>query len=571
MNVVAFTGLALVAILQWRRRKDAAAAWAAASLGTLAVVVLLGRVLPQHPHLLVQKAGLRLEIVILLFFPYLLYRFTAAFDPPSRRLTRIVTAMTMVLVGWTLVLPHFPEPGEPRPAVFVTYLVAFLIHWTVLAVVVAWRLWRAGRGQPSVARRRMQMLSFGAAALTVALLVGASTTDTESAVTLVSGLIATVSALGLLLGLAPPAIVRVLWRRPETAEFDRAVSSLMQLATSPQEVAARVLAPMAAIVGARAVAIRDADGDVVGTHGVPELALPQLDAGSAAPQLDAEAEVVDLEVPGGSLVVWTSRYAPFFGGEELRLLRTLGALTGLALDRARLFAHEHESRVALERADEVKSNFIALAAHELRTPVASAQGIAQTITHLRGRLAPAQQIELENAMAQSTDRLASLVEQLLDLSRLDADAIPIEPEPFDVRTRIEELVAVAGDPRSEGIRIECAPGLQAVADRAAFDRIVSNLIANALRYGEAPIVVRAERTDRHFRIAVEDKGPGVEPDFVPDLFERFSRSNVTRERAGGTGLGLAIARSYAQAHRGNLVYEDAEPHGARFQLVLPAA
>jgi len=225
----------------------------------------------------------------------------------------------------------------------------------------------------------------------------------------------------------------------------------------------------------------------------------------------------------------------------------------------------------LESYVENQQRFIADAAHELRTPVASAQGIAQTITHLRGRLAPAQQIELENAMAQSTDRLASLVEQLLDLSRLDADAIPIEPEPFDVRTRIEELVAVAGDPRSEGIRIECAPGLQAVADRAAFDRIVSNLIANALRYGEAPIVVRAERTDRHFRIAVEDKGPGVEPDFVPDLFERFSRSNVTRERAGGTGLGLAIARSYAQAHRGNLVYEDAEPHGARFQLVLPAA
>jgi len=256
--------------------------------------------------------------------------------------------------------------------------------------------------------------------------------------------------------------------------------------------------------------------------------------------------------------VWTSRYAPFFGEEELRLLRTLGALTGLALDRARLFAHEHESRVALERADELKSNFIALVAHELRTPVASAMGIAQTITQLRGRLEPRQQVELENAMAQSTERLASLVEQLLDLSRLDAQAISIEPEPFDFRRRIEE------------IRIECEPGLEAVADPAAFDRIVSNLITNALRYGEPPIVVRAERTDRHFRIAVADHGPGVAPDFVPDLFERFSRSTDSRERAVGTGLGLAIARSYAQAHCGKLVYEDAEPHGARFQLVLPA-
>jgi two-component system OmpR family sensor kinase len=73
------------------------------------------------------------------------------------------------------------------------------------------------------------------------------------------------------------------------------------------------------------------------------------------------------------------------------------------------------------------------------------------------------------------------------------------------------------------------------------------------------------------RIAVEDRGEGVPPHFVPDLFERFTRvEGREREPVGGTGLGLAIARSYARAHDGDLVYEEAEPHGARFQLVLPA-
>jgi signal transduction histidine kinase len=84
------------------------------------------------------------------------------------------------------------------------------------------------------------------------------------------------------------------------------------------------------------------------------------------------------------------------------------------------------------------------------------------------------------------------------------------------------------------------------------------------------VIVRAERTDRHFRLTVEDRGIGVAPDFVPDLFERFSRSDGSRANAVGTGLGLAIARSYARAHGGDLLYEDAVPHGARFQLVLPA-
>jgi signal transduction histidine kinase len=93
---------------------------------------------------------------------------------------------------------------------------------------------------------------------------------------------------------------------------------------------------------------------------------------------------------------------------------------------------------------------------------------------------------------------------------------------------------------------------------------------NALRYGSAPVVVSAQRSDSHFRLAVEDRGPGVAPEFVPDLFERFTRSEDSRHRAGGSGLGLAIARSYAQAHRGDLFYEPAQPHGARFQLVLPA-
>jgi signal transduction histidine kinase len=119
------------------------------------------------------------------------------------------------------------------------------------------------------------------------------------------------------------------------------------------------------------------------------------------------------------------------------------------------------------------------------------------------------------------------------------------------------------------VEIGVDPDLVTNVDPKALDRIVGNLVTNALRYGEPPVAIRAHQQDRHFRLTVEDAGEGVSPGFVPHLFERFSRSEEARPTTGA-GLGLSIAQSYAQAHGGQLFYEDATPRGARFQLVLPA-
>jgi signal transduction histidine kinase len=120
------------------------------------------------------------------------------------------------------------------------------------------------------------------------------------------------------------------------------------------------------------------------------------------------------------------------------------------------------------------------------------------------------------------------------------------------------------------VRIDVDPGIELVTDPVAFERVAANLILNALRYGEPPVEVRGEGGEP-FRLVVEDRGEGVQAEFVPQLFERFSRSEDTR-RAGapGAGLGLSIARAYAEALGGHLAYEEADPHGARFILSLPA-
>jgi signal transduction histidine kinase len=99
--------------------------------------------------------------------------------------------------------------------------------------------------------------------------------------------------------------------------------------------------------------------------------------------------------------------------------------------------------------------------------------------------------------------------------------------------------------------------------------MLSNLVANSLRYGKPPITITAAGQDRHLRLVVEDRGEGVPPDFVPRLFDRFARSSESRGRGEGSGLGLAIAQAYARAQGGEIVYEPAVPHGARFEVVIP--
>lgn len=568
VNLVAYTALGAMGILSWRRRRDRASMWAAATFASLGLIELIS-LIPNHPGHLAERAAGRVGIALLVLFPYLLFRFTGAFRKPRRRLADALVSLTVILVVWTFALPRFPQPGDKRPTWFIPYTAVFMVHCTVLSTISALRLWRAGRAQPTVARRRMQLLAIASVGLVVALLLAVFTTDQDSSIGLVSGVLGLLSAAAFLLGFAPPAAVRMVWRTPEATRVQQAIASLLSFAESQEEVAARVLEPAAAIVGARAIAIRNADGKLVAAWNVPEDVWPSLARDRELPRLWDDAEIVDLGVPGGSLVVWTSPYAPFFGDEELAALRTLGALTGLALDRVRLFQAEHQSRVALERANEVKSNFVALAAHELRTPMTTIHGFVMTLHHLSDRLDEGQLEQVRAALLQQTQRMANLVEQLLDLSRLDADAIDIVPELLPVRSQVQEIVA-ASTPDPASVVIEISDETVAIADRNALDRIVSNLVTNALRYGQPPVTVRAVQSDRHFRLTVEDQGYGVAAEFIPDLFERFTRSDGSHRNNAGTGLGLAIARSYARAHGGDLFYEDALPHGARFELVLPA-
>jgi signal transduction histidine kinase len=230
---------------------------------------------------------------------------------------------------------------------------------------------------------------------------------------------------------------------------------------------------------------------------------------------------------------------------------------------------ELESRLAeLEKLDELKTQFVSLASHELRTPITVVHGVAATL-HFRGdELDHEQLTELRRTLFEQSSRLAELTEQLLDLTRLDAQAMALNPERFHPRERIDELLARIAPERIDDVEVGVEPSLEVVTDAHAFERVVGNLLSNALRYGEPPIEVKT-RWSEVVDVIVEDHGPGVPEDFVPMLFERFSQAEKLSGQRQGAGLGLAIAKSFANAVGGDVRYEPARPSGARFHFFLP--
>jgi signal transduction histidine kinase len=244
-----------------------------------------------------------------------------------------------------------------------------------------------------------------------------------------------------------------------------------------------------------------------------------------------------------------------FTADDSELLQLVADRVAVAVERTRLY----DETLLL---DQLMASFVAIASHELRTPAAAVYGVLTTLAAREGLPTEVRE-ELLQVGVQQGERLRRLLEELLDLSRLDSRAISVEPKPLVVRTVLEQIVRDVL-PEETQLTVDVPRDLAAVADRRVLDRVLSNLLVNASRHGQPPYLLAAEQRDRHLRIAVSDAGPGVPEALRPRLFERFARG----DEGSGSGLGLAISRAYARAHGGDLIY-DARERGARFELILP--
>lgn len=336
-----FAVLAVVAFRHWRQRRDRAAAWAATTFLVLATVALVGLLLPEEVDgglVWVQKALL----VGLLLFPYCLYRFAASFEQTARSLDVAAATATAGVIAVSMAIPRLPGPDAPRPGWFQLWLIAILVQWTALSTIMAVRLWRAGRNKPTVARRRMRLLSAASILLSLVLIIsGTSPAGNNDGVTAVAiGLLTTGSALLFFIGLAPPTFVRLSWRRPEEHSLQAALLQLIA-ATTPAEVLSHLLPHAAGILGGRGVALVDPQGRMIGRHGEGD------------PGDESDPAQIHLEMQAGTLHVWTSPHTPFFGREELQLLSAFGAVADLALARCGLLGRLVTSEQRLREAQSI--------------------------------------------------------------------------------------------------------------------------------------------------------------------------------------------------------------------------
>ena len=227
----------------------------------------------------------------------------------------------------------------------------------------------------------------------------------------------------------------------------------------------------------------------------------------------------------------------------------------------------------LAETDRHRRDLVANVSHELRTPISALQAKLENVAD---GVEPADPETLRTMLAQ-TERLGRLVTQLLDLSRLESRAVPLHVRPFDVGTVLGDVVREAGLHAPAEIRIEVdAPaGVLADGDPERVHQVVTNLVENAVRHSPRPgrVLVAARPAGERVRIEVADEGPGIPPGEADQVFERFYRADASRTGAtgGGAGLGLAIARWIVDLHGGDIRIEEADPHGCRMVVELPAA
>lgn len=310
----------------------------------------------------------------------------------------------------------------------------------------------------------------------------------------------------------------------------------------------------------------DADGDVLlANRAARELGL--INEGRVVAELEAVIRTVaadraarqlelDLTLPGGSsaTVALAARVIPAGGGGTLVLASDLS-----------------ESRLV----DAVRQDFVANVSHELKTPVGALMLLAEAIETSRDD--PDTLTRFTDQLRREASRLTRLVQELIDLSRLQGAQAPPSPKPVPVAALINDAVERVGQAaHTRQIRITRRPAgrVNVLGDHPQLVTALSNLLDNAIAYSPegANVVVSARRSPGQVSIDVADQGIGIAPEHQQRVFERFYRVDPARSRAtGGTGLGLAIVKHIAANHGGRVELHSELGRGSTFTLTLPAS
>lgn len=568
VNALAALALALYGIAV-SRRTGTPGRWGAAAFAALATVLVVAT----FDEGLEQEIAAKALICVLLAFPYLLLRFAVSLGTVPARWVRLATVAAGVMVAVTLALPEIPQDPEPQAGWFTAYIGGLLLYWTALSIVTILGLWRPGTGQPTLARRRTRLMSYATGALNILILLAGAGIDDDAVELAIQGLLL-ISLFAFGLGFAPPRFVRLTWRGPEQEALRHATEQLMR-ADSVSDVATMLLPHVAAMVGGSGAALLGEDGEAIASVG--ETARK---AGAPGDRPQAEV-VIPLSPPFGSLVLTTSPLTPFFGHEEISLLHSLAALADLSLARCILRESERDNRIALERAmqeieraNAAKNEFLSRMSHELRTPLNVVLGFGQLLE--MGEIDDDQRRSVGHILSAGR-HLLDLVNEVLDLSRIESGQMAISPEPVelaDLTSEAVDLIRPLADDRA--VRLDAnLDGCHhhVIADRQRLKQVLLNLLSNAVKYNRDDGTVELscrDVTPGVLRLLVRDTGPGIPTSLRDKLFEPFERLGAD-QRVEGTGLGLALSKQLVELMGGSIGVDTVEGEGSTFWVELVRA
>jgi K+-sensing histidine kinase KdpD len=253
-------------------------------------------------------------------------------------------------------------------------------------------------------------------------------------------------------------------------------------------------------------------------------------------------------------------------------LVALAAQVAVGVENARRSERERATIDRMAELNRMKSSFLANVSHELRTPLTAVIGFARTLQGRGTHLAEDERARLLDRIETQARRLHRLVEDLLDEAHLDRGALRVSNAPVRVSEVVDRVVGALPDPVHR-IAVSLPPGLPVVlADAGRLEQVLGNLVDNARKYSAvgSAITITAQRTERGLEISVDDEGRGIEPEFLPHVFEPFTQQDLgDTRRDHGVGLGLSICQGLVQAMGGSIEVSSTPGAGSRFTVVLP--
>jgi signal transduction histidine kinase/uncharacterized membrane protein YhaH (DUF805 family) len=575
VELAVLTVAVVVLARRWRDRRSEATGWALAMFALFAAIVAVSFLDVTDDGSLLRHSYTVVLVSVLLLIPYLLVRFTASLGALGRRACRLAAVLTVAQLAATVVSPRFPEPGEPRTTWFTAYVLLVLVGWTAQSAMSAVGLWSAGRGQPSVVRRRMRTLSAGAVVVVIALVSSAGSSAPSTTSQTVTTLIGVLGICLLVLAFVVPSWLRAAWREQDLAALAVAERGLMA-AVTPDEVAATIVPALVQLFGARGAALLGSDGRPLLAEGLPDYWLRQLDAELVGAErvVMTDDGAFACRMSKGWLVVRAGSFAPVFGPAELALLERISAFVDLALQRCQLFEQEAQSRRAAEAANAELQTFVYSVSHDLRNPIISVLGYLDVLEQEHAGELTGEGPHYLSRISVNALYMQSLIQDLLELSRIGRSEPPSQAVAVGA---LAESVAHEVHTQHPGCELSVEgefPVLWMSDLRAR--QLLTNLIDNAAKHaqGQARVTVRAVADPGGgATVLIADNGRGVAPAYREKAFEVFERLDAARTQTPGTGMGLPICKRIVESLGGTIALEgppDWAPTGTTARIQLPA-